>query len=133
VALGAPGSVANEHLNFVATQPGFPANFDSDREGLLANGDPLDAAPTKADVDLAVFLLFGRKPALTEIARLLREHRGLRSLITEWLKTTPSYRPTLACCRRSTATTRAPHKRLEKCNDVRRSGPVGADPIGSAG
>jgi tetratricopeptide (TPR) repeat protein len=82
LALGAARSDIDEHLSFVATQQGFPVSFVGDWEETLADGDPLDAPPTKADVDLVVFLLLGREPAIAEIVQLLRRHRSLRSLIT---------------------------------------------------
>jgi tetratricopeptide (TPR) repeat protein len=81
LALGAARSDVDEHLTFVATQQGFPANFAGEWEETLADGDPLDAPLSKADVELVVFLLLGREPALAEIVQLLRKHPSLRSLI----------------------------------------------------
>lgn len=81
LALGARRSDVDEHLIFVATRQGYPANFASDGEPPSVDGDPLDASPTKADVELVVFLLLGRDPALAEIVQLMRSHRSLRSLI----------------------------------------------------
>ncbi len=82
LALGAARLDVDEHLSFVATQQGFPVSFAGDWEEALADGDPLDAPLTKADVELVVFLLLGRESALTEIVQLMRRHRSLRSLIT---------------------------------------------------
>jgi tetratricopeptide (TPR) repeat protein len=81
LALGARRSDVDEHLIFVATKQGYPANFAGDSEAPSLDGDPLDAPPTKADVELVVFLLLDREPALAEIVQLMRSHRSLRSLI----------------------------------------------------
>lgn len=81
LALGAARSEVDEHLTFVAIQQGFPVSFAGDWEETSADGDPLDAAPTKADVELVVFLLLGREPRLAEIVQLMRKHHSLRSLI----------------------------------------------------
>jgi len=81
LALGARRSDVDEHLIFVATRQGYPANFAGDSEAPAADGEPLDAPPTMADVELAIFLLLGREPALPEIVQLMRSHRSLRSLI----------------------------------------------------
>jgi tetratricopeptide (TPR) repeat protein len=81
LALGAPRADVYEHLVFVAMAQGFPANFGGSWDEALADGDPLDAPPTKADGELAVSLLLGREPALAEILELLRRHGSLRSLI----------------------------------------------------
>jgi tetratricopeptide (TPR) repeat protein len=81
LALGAPRSDVDAHLFFVAEKQGFPVNFDGRWEDAPVDGDPLDEPPTKADVELVVFLLLGREPALAEIVQLMRSHRSLRSLI----------------------------------------------------
>jgi tetratricopeptide (TPR) repeat protein len=81
LALGAARSDVDEHLTFVATQSGYPVSFAGDWEATSGDGGPLDAPPTKGDVELVVFLLLGREPALAEIVQLLRRHRSLRSLI----------------------------------------------------
>lgn len=81
LALGARRSDVDEHLIFVATRQGFPANFAGDSEVPSVDRDPLDAPPTKADVELIVFLLLGREPPLAEIVQLMRRHRTLRSLV----------------------------------------------------
>jgi tetratricopeptide (TPR) repeat protein len=81
LALGARRSDVDEHLIFVATRQGYPANFAGETGAPSVDGDPLDAPPTKADVELVVFLLLEREPALAEIVQLLRLHRSLRSLI----------------------------------------------------
>ena len=81
LALGAPRSDVEEHLVFVAMEQGFAANFGGSWGEMSADGDPLDTPPTKADVELVIFLLLGREPGLTEILQLLRRHRSLRSLI----------------------------------------------------
>jgi tetratricopeptide (TPR) repeat protein len=81
LALGARRSDVDEHLIFVATRQGYPANFAGDSEAPSVDGDPLDEPPTKADVELVVFLLLDREPALAEIVQLMRSHRSLRSLI----------------------------------------------------
>ena len=81
LALGAPRLDVDAHLFFVAEKQGFPVNFEGNWNWTLADGDPLDAPPTKADVELVAFLLLGRDPLLAEIVQLLRRHRSLRSLI----------------------------------------------------
>jgi len=81
LALGARRSEVDEHLIFVATRQGYPANFAGDSEAPSLDGDPLDAPPTRADVELVVFLLLGHEPALAEIVQLMRSHRSLRSVI----------------------------------------------------
>ena len=81
LALGARRSDVDEHLIFVATRQGFPTNFVGDSEAPSVDGNPLDAPPTKADVELVVFLLLGRGPDLAEIVQLMRKHRNLQSLI----------------------------------------------------
>jgi tetratricopeptide (TPR) repeat protein len=81
LALGARRSDVDEHLIFVATRQGYPANFAGDGEAPSVDGEPLDAPPTKANIELIVFLLLGREPALAEIVQLMRTHRSLRSLI----------------------------------------------------
>ena len=65
----------------MATQQGFPANFDGLWEETSADSDPLDAPPTTADVELVIFLLLGREPLIPEIVKLMRKHRSLRSMI----------------------------------------------------
>jgi tetratricopeptide (TPR) repeat protein len=86
LALGARRSDVDEHLIFVATRQGYPANFAGDSEAPSLNGDPLDLSLTKADVEIVVFLLLGREPALSEIVQLMRSHRSLRSLIVAIVK-----------------------------------------------
>jgi tetratricopeptide (TPR) repeat protein len=81
LALGARRSDVDEHLIFVATRQGYPANFAGDTDSPAADGGPLDAPPHMADVELVVFLLLGREPAPPEIVQLMRSHRNLRSLI----------------------------------------------------
>lgn len=80
LALGEPWRDVQEHLNHVASQQGFPANFERDAGQDPGDSDPFDALPAKADVELLVFLLLGREPAVGEIVQLLRKHRSVRSL-----------------------------------------------------
>jgi tetratricopeptide (TPR) repeat protein len=86
LALGARRSDVHEHLIFVATKQGYPANFAGDFETPAGGGDPLDAPATMADVERIVFLLLGREPGLTEILQLMRSNRNLRSLIAAIVK-----------------------------------------------
>jgi tetratricopeptide (TPR) repeat protein len=81
LALGAPRSDVDEHLMFVATQQGFPANFVGVGDTAVEGDDPLDAPLTKADVEFVACLLLGREMKATEIVQLMRKHRTLRSLI----------------------------------------------------
>src|SRR5258708_6287680 len=81
LALGAPRSDVDAHLFFVAEKQGFPVTFCGPCDWTLADGDPLDAPPTKTDVELIAFLLLGRNLLLAEIVQLLRRHRSLRSLV----------------------------------------------------
>src|SRR5438045_3526410 len=74
-------SDVDAHLFFVAEKQGFPVNFEGNWSWTLVDGDPLDAPPTKADVELVAFLLLGRDPLLAETVQLLRRHRSLRSLV----------------------------------------------------
>jgi tetratricopeptide (TPR) repeat protein len=84
LALGAPRSDVDEHLAFVvAQQEAEPPERDADRQHPAADGEPLDAPPTTADVELLVFLLLGRQASLPETVQLLREHRSVRSIAME--------------------------------------------------
>ena len=81
LALGASLPDVDEHLVFVATRQGFRATFAPEDNRRSCGGDALDAPPAMADVEIIVFLLLGRKPALAEVVKLLREQTSIRGLI----------------------------------------------------
>lgn len=102
LALGAPPADVDEHLAFVLLRQEeqeekeeAAARIDGRRRrrrtiesepppAPVPTADELfDAPPTKADVDLLVGLLFGRRARIDEVVQLLRRHRTVRSLFIE--------------------------------------------------